>query len=184
MAVDNTGIISSPQSTVVLLKFEKDTFQNISPKKILELLSKRKIKDGGESPMSGFSELRHSRIGTRDEILLEYLIETPVQQKSVEILPSGELNWSSEIFIVPKLLDAHIRPYSGIIELYTSDKRFVNSLISDIRECIRPIAELSVEKVIFSEELLEHILSKNEELLRVKFDQLEHTYLKEIFLKG
>jgi len=184
MAVENTGIISSVQTTVVLLKFPKDTFKELTGEKLIELLDKGKLSADGESPRSGFLEVKHSRIGTRDEILLEYLIESPLQQRFVEISPTGELTWTQQLQYVPKLLFAHIRPYSGIIELYTSDKRFINRLISDIRDCIKPSRELSIEKVIFSEELLEHILSKNEELLRVKFDHLDHTYLKEVILKG
>ena len=184
MAVDNTGIIDSSQITVVLLKFPKDTFKDIPPERILELLNTGILKDGSDSPVAGFSELKHSRIGSRDEILIEYLIETPIQQRTVEIQPNGELNWTQQVIFTPKLLNAHIRPYSGLIELYTSDKRFVNRLVSDVRDYLKPICSLEIEKVIFSEEVLEHILSKNEELLRVKFDQLDHTYIKEITLKG
>jgi hypothetical protein len=184
MAVDNTGTISTPQISVVLLKFAKETFKDIPPEQILELLGKNKIKTDSESPVSGFSELKHSRIGTREEILIEYLIESPLKQRTVEVNADGELNWEEQMLFVPKLLNAHIRPKSGIVELYTSDKRFVNRLISDICDCIKPVRELSVEKVIFNEEIMENILSKNEELLRVKFDQLDHTYLREVTLKG
>lgn len=184
MVADNTGVISLPQVSVVLFKFPKDTFKDTSVEKIMELLKEGILKNDGEPPLSGFTELNHSRIGHRDEILIEYLVETPVQQRSVTISPAGDLSWSAEVRHVPKLLEAHIRPYSGIIECFTSDKRFINRLIGDIRDCIQPIRDLDVEKVILSQEILEHILSKNEELLRVKFDQLDHTYLKEIILKG
>jgi hypothetical protein len=184
MAVDNTGIIDASQTTLVLLKFPKDSFKDIPPEKIIESLGTGKLQDSGEPPVSGFSELKHSRIGKRDEILLEYLIESPVQQHTVAIQPNGELAWTQQVMYVPKLLNAHIRPKSGLIELYTSDKRFVNRLISDVRDCLKPLCDLEVEKAVFSEELMEHILSKNEELLKVKFDHLDHSYIKEITLKG
>jgi hypothetical protein len=184
MAVDNTGNIDATQITLVLLKFPKDSFKDITPEKIIELLSVGKLKDRAEPPVSGFLELKHSKIGKRDEILIEYLIESPLQQRSVEIQPNGELIWTQQVLFVPKLLMAHIRPYSGIIELYTSDKRFVNRLVSDVRDCVKPVCELEIEKVIFNDDLLEHILSKNEELLKVKFDHLDHSYIKEITLKG
>jgi hypothetical protein len=184
MVVDNTGPISTPQCTVVLLKFDKDIFKDIEPSKILRQLESGSIKPGGEQPISGFSELKHSRMGNRDEILVEYFIESPIQQKTAEILPSGDLNWTSQVLYMPKILNAHIRPYSGIIEIYTSDKRFINRLVSDIRDHIKPIREFNVEKAIFNEDMMENILSKNEELLRVKFDHLDHTYLKEVVLKG
>ena len=59
MAVENTGIISTPQCTVVLLKFSKETFSDVQADKILDLLVKNKIKGGGESPISGFSEIAY-----------------------------------------------------------------------------------------------------------------------------
>lgn len=184
MAVDNTGIIDSSQSTVVLLKFSKDSLKDATPDKIVELLNEGKLKMDAESPVSGFSEVKHSQIGKRHEILIEYLIESPTMQNTVEFAPGGELTWNKQVIFIPKLLAAHIRPYSGIIELFTSDKRFVNRLVSDIRDYLKPICDLEVEKVVFPQDLLEHLLSKNEELLRVKFDQLDHTYIKEITLKG
>ena len=184
MVVENTGVISLPQLSVVLYKFSKETFKDIPIEQIIELMNKKRINTKAEPPISGFSDLQHSRIGQRDEILVEYLVETPFQRKSVRISEDGELTWSSEMHYVPKLLEAHIRPYSGIIECFTSDKRFLNLLLADIRDSVKPIRDLEVEKVAFSEECLEQILSKNEELLRVKFDQLDHTYLKEIILKG
>ncbi len=184
MAVDNTGPIGTSQCTVVLLKFDKDIFKDIKPTKILEQLDTGSIKPGGEQPISGFSELKHSRIGNRDEILIEYFIESPAQQRIAEVLPNGDLNWTAQVLYVPKILNAHIRPYSGLLEIYTSDKRFINRLVSDIRDYIKPITELNIEKAIFNEDIMENILSKNEELLRVKFDHLDHTYLKEVVLKG
>jgi len=184
MAVDNTGVIDATQCTVVLLKFSKDSLKDVLPEKIVELLNAGNLKLDAESPVSGFSEVRHSQIGPRNEVLIEYLIESPTMQNTVELSPTGELAWNKQVIFIPKLLTAHIRPYSGIIELYTSDKRFVNRLVSDIRDYLKPVCELEVEKVIFSQEILEHLLSKNEELLRVKFDQLDHTYIKEITLKG
>ncbi|WP_455392818.1 hypothetical protein [[Eubacterium] cellulosolvens] len=184
MAVDNTGVIDATQCTIVLLKFPKDALKDVVPEKIIELLSAGKLDMTMESPVSGFSELKYSRIGSRDEILIEYLIESPTIQTSVALSETGELTWNKQIIFIPKLLTAHIRPYSGLIELFTSDKRFVNRLVAEIRDRLKPVCELDVEKVIFSEEVLEHLLSKNEELLRVKFDHLDHTYIKEITLKG
>jgi hypothetical protein len=184
MAVDNTGIISLSQVSIVLFKFPKDTLKDVKPEKIIQLLNERSLKSGGESPVDGFTDVKASRIGKRDEILIEYLIEAPVSQRTVQILPTGELDWTQNVFYAPKILHAHIRPGSGIIEFYTSDKRFINRLLTEIRDCLSPVRELEIEKFGFSEEILEHILSKNEELIRVKFDQLDHTYLKEIVLKG
>ena len=184
MAVDNSGPIDATQASVVLLKFEKEPFENVPAEKIIELLNSKKLKLGGEPPISGFTEIKHSQIGSRQEILVEYLIESPVPQRLVKIKDDGSLDWTQQVIHVPKLLTAHIRLNTGIIELYTSDKRFTNRLVSDIRDCLRPIVDLSVEKVVFSEKVLEHIMSKNEELLRVKFDHLDHTYIKEIILKG
>lgn len=184
MVVDNSGPIDATQMSVVLLKFDKEPFDNIPVEKIIELLHTNKLELGGESPISGFTEVRHSQIGTRQEILIEYLIESPVQQRLVNVKDDGTLDWTQQVIYAPKLLTAHIRPNTGIIELYTSDRRFINRLVGDIRDCLRPIVDLSIEKVVFSEKVLEHIMSKNEELLRVKFDHLDHTYIKEIILKG
>ena len=184
MAVDNTGVISLAQVSIALFKFPKNTLNDVELEKIIQLLNQKSLKSGGESPVDGFTEVRHSRIGKRDEILIEYLIEAPVSQRTVQILPTGELAWTQNVFFAPKILHAHIRPHSGIIEFYTSDKRFINRLLAEIRDCLRPVRELELEKFGFNEEILEHILSKNEELMRVKFDQLDHTYLKEIILKG
>jgi hypothetical protein len=178
MLLTNTGTITNRLINITLYKLI-GLPQRLSLRNLVDKLREKRVHPKMERPLAGFIELALAE--KRQEVLGRYVVETRESRKTT-MFEKGVLTTTETIVFVPRIADIHLRIKSGLIEVYGGEKRCVTKFVADLIECTE--LELTCEKIWFSEKYMESILSRNEDLFRVKLDGMEHTYLKEVVLKG
>lgn len=153
-------------------RFETD------PKKLESHFRKNLLDQGAEPPRNGFigAILADGRTFT-----MEYLIELP-ERLNVVSLVDGDITSEYRTTFSVKMIAARLWLESGLLTIFSNDKRVTGHFLKDFAAMLGGSA--TVEKITLSDDFLENFIKLSDDLVRVKLDRLQDTYLKDITLRG
>jgi len=173
----NMGEITDLQTSITFFKVGGLDELNLTPREMIEKLNKNRLNPEMESPRKGFTQILQSG----NEILIEYTLEAPNSSKSL-IFEEGRPTIKEAVTYSPRIIEAHLRFKSGLLEVYTASRRYLGLFLLDLSNSFD--GKITIDRIIFSEDFLEGLLMESEDLRRIKLDGLDDPSLAEITLKG